>query len=369
MSVIVDIQADGYKVQVGDLPLSALKELVCSNYNFNNTFVLVDENTKQMCLPTFELLFENETSYSEVQVIKIESGEKNKNLSTIAAIARELTNGSATRGALLINLGGGVLCDAGGFAASIYKRGIDFINVPTTLLSQVDASIGGKVSVDLDELKNQLGVFNNPQAVFVDPRFLETLDAKEIKAGYAEIIKHGLIADADYYETLKEHSVEYSAETALEWSKLIVRSIEIKNSIVLDDPKEAGMRKVLNFGHTIGHAIESYFLNTENPLLHGEAIALGMVCELYLSSSICGFDSRKLDSITDHILSLYKPVRLGQRIYDDLLSFMRHDKKNSDGNINFTLLLDIGDPIIDQNADEILIKEALGFYDDIVDRS
>ena len=364
MSIIVNIEAAGYNVQIGDLPLSSLKEMVCSKYDLANTFILVDENTKQLCLPTFELIFAEEPEFEKATIITIPSGEKNKNIDTVTAIARVLTTGNASRSALLINLGGGVLCDTGGFAASIYKRGIDFINVPTTLLSQVDASIGGKVGVDLDDLKNYLGVFNNPRAVFVEPRFLETLNPREIRAGFGEILKHGLIADKDYFEIAKNHSLDYSAETALSWSKLIARSVEIKNKIVLEDPTEQGLRKVLNFGHTVGHAVETYFLNTEKPLLHGEAIAVGMICECYLSSAITGMKSNTLDAITEVISSLFGSVQLDQGIHGELLNVMQQDKKNQEGKINFTLLKDIGEPLIDQYADDTLIREALGFYEE-----
>jgi len=362
MSEIINIKANTYSVTIGSLANGGVGQYVLSNYRLSDTFILVDEHTQKLCLPALEGLFSSEEGVEKVEKILISSGELNKTLDTITSITRHLSSCNASRRALLINLGGGVLCDTGGFAASIYKRGIDFINIPTTLLSQVDASIGGKVGVDLDGLKNYLGVFNNPRAVYIDPEFLKTLSKREIIAGFAEVIKHGLIADREYFELIKKHDLEYSTESKERWSELIARSVEIKNEIVLSDPTEQGQRKVLNFGHTVGHAIETFFLESESPLLHGEAIGIGMVCELFLSCSVTGFNEDLRDAISNFILANFQKRTLEQSEYDQIISNMYADKKNQEDRINFTFLSDIGSPLVDQHADEAAIGNALDYY-------
>ncbi|MEQ8926380.1 MAG: 3-dehydroquinate synthase family protein, partial [Fulvivirga sp.] len=232
--------------------------------------VLVDENTHEHCLPHLGI--------KDFVLIRINSGEVHKNLATCQFIWETLTDHGFDRQGLLLNLGGGVIGDMGGFCASTYKRGIRFVNIPTTLLAQVDASVGGKLGIDFNRFKNHIGIFAEPEAVIIDPFFLETLPANELRSGFAEVIKHHLIRDLDGWKQLSQSKME-----TLNWLEVIKHSVEIKNDIVIKDPKESGVRKILNFGHTIGHALESHYLNSDEPLLHGEAIALGMICESHIS--------------------------------------------------------------------------------------
>ncbi len=271
-----------------------------------------------------------------------------------------MTEAALDRKALLLNLGGGVIGDMGGFCASLYKRGIRFINMPTTLLSQVDASVGGKLGVDFNGLKNHLGVFNEPETVIIAPEFLETLPKEELRSGYSEIIKHGLIRDAAYFASLKSENWEDQ-----DWEKLINHSVGIKKAVVEADPKEAGLRKILNFGHTIGHAFESFFLGTSNQLLHGEAIALGMICEGFLSFQKVGFSFEELDCMTQMLLKIYGKVDFSEHELDPILDLCLQDKKNEGSTVMFSLLNSIGDCTynIPVTRDEIL--EAITHYQNL----
>ena len=262
------IQAVSYFVHFGNKGYVELNKLVASK-SYSSIFILVDENTHEHCYSKFIPKLE---TTCPIEIIEIESGEIHKNLDTCTGVWNVLTELNADRRSLVITLGGGVITDLGGFVASTYKRGIDFVNIPTTLLSMVDASVGGKTGVDLGVLKNQIGLFANPEMVLVDTDYLPTVTPREIRSGIAEIIKYGLTYDVSLYQTIKENP-------NLNIADLIHRSIEIKNEVVLKDPKEQNLRKILNFGHTIGHAIESYFLESEfkENLTHGEAIAIGMV--------------------------------------------------------------------------------------------
>jgi 3-dehydroquinate synthase len=237
----------------------------------------------------------------------------------------------------MINLGGGVITDMGGFVASTYKRGIDFINIPTTLLSQVDASVGGKTGIDVDNVKNMVGTFTLPQCVFIETAFLKTLPQRELLSGFAEMIKHGLIADQEYYKQLKNSDyLQVSAQA-------IYRSVEIKNEVVTEDPHEKGLRKILNFGHTIGHAVETYSLiNDTQPLTHGEAIAIGMICEAFLSSTNNTLKAGELEDITAYISKLYPAYTIKEESFAQLMEFMQSDKKNENGQIMFSLLSSTG---------------------------
>ena len=250
------IKAATYYVHFKQNGYQELNSLI-QNEDYSSIFILVDENSLEYCYPKFIPLLETD---KRIEIIEIESGEINKNLNTCSGVWNALTELNADRNSLLITLGGGVITDLGGFVAATYKRGIDFVNIPTTLLSMVDASVGGKTGVDLGVLKNQIGLFVNPQIVIIDEDFLATLNDRESRSGVAEIIKYGLTYDTnliDYLKTFEKSTI----------NKIIHRSIEIKNEIVLKDPKEKGIRKVLNFGHTLGHAIESYFL--DNNKMHG----------------------------------------------------------------------------------------------------
>lgn len=322
--------------------------------DYSSIFILVDENTFKDCYPSFiEILETNK----RIEVVEIESGEIHKNLDTCVGVWNALTELNADRNSLLITLGGGVITDLGGFVASTFKRGIDFVNIPTTLLSMVDASVGGKTGVDLGVLKNQIGLFANPEIVIIDENYLTTLHEREIRSGMAEIIKYGLTYDTKLLESINKlelSNINY----------LIHRSIEIKNEIVLKDPKENGLRKVLNYGHTLGHAIESYFLESKDKknLSHGEAIAIGMVCEAYLSHKVLNLSSEKMIIVKNLIASLYKKVSIEQEDYDRIFDLLKHDKKNKNGQLNFVLLNDFEDFKLDCNVSNKLLEESIEFY-------
>ena len=351
----LQVHSTDYTVFIGNEVLPILNNFLKEHFPETRIFILVDENTREHCLP---LLRKGVPRLQEAPVIEIKSGEQHKTLDTCAVIWRELHHLGADRHSMLINLGGGVIGDMGGFAASTFKRGINFLQVPTTLLAQLDASVGGKLGVDLDGLKNQIGVFNNPKAVFIYPPFLETLDQKQVMSGFAEGIKHALIFDELHWEVLQEANLEYESG----WERMIGLSVRIKNEIVLQDQFEVGPRKVLNFGHTIGHAVESQSFLGENPLLHGEAIAVGIVCESYLSNRLTGLSDEELDEITSYIKTHFDPVVLDPDLDTALIGLMYSDKKNSKGRISFTLLNKVGEAVIDQFCEEALIREALDYY-------
>ena len=271
------ITANNYSVYFDSKGYETLAEMLKPSH-YSKIFILVDENTSQYCLPH---LLNNLATEIEIEIIELEVGEIHKNIATCTEVWGALSDLGGDRKSILINLGGGVISDLGGFVACTFKRGIDFINIPTTLLSMVDASIGGKNGVDLGNLKNQIGIIREPKAVIIDTQFLSTLPQNEMRSGLAEMLKHGLIFDEKYWNEFKDLNQKDFAD----FDQLIHRSVEIKNEIVMQDPTENGIRKALNFGHTLGHAIESYFLENENKktLLHGEAIAVGMILESYIS--------------------------------------------------------------------------------------
>ena len=322
--------------------------------DYSSIFILVDENSLELCYPVFIPLLETD---KRIEIIEIESGEINKNLDTCSGVWNALTELSADRNSLLITLGGGVITDLGGFVASTYKRGIDFVNIPTTLLSMVDASVGGKTGVDLGVLKNQIGLFANPQIVLIDGNYLATLNERESRSGIAEIIKYGLTYDVKLLDLINKLN-------SLNINELIHRSIEIKNEIVLLDPKENGLRKVLNFGHTLGHAIESYFLESKNKinLTHGEAIAIGMVCESYLSHKVLQLSKEKVMIVKNMIDVMYEKVVIDVSDYDPIFDLLKHDKKNSNGQVNFVLLNDFEDFKLDCKISNELLIESIEFY-------
>ena len=314
-----EIESDNYSIWIGQ---DSLSKLDVSKYS--KIGILVDENTKEFCLP---LVSEIKKSI----IIEIKSREENKNIDTCNLIWEALSKNSFDRNSLLINLGGGVIGDMGGFCASTYKRGIDFIQIPTSLLAMVDASVGGKLGIDFNGLKNQVGLFSNPKLVIINPKFLETLPENELRSGFAEVVKHALIIDKNLWERLKNSNL-----LELDWEEIIETSVQIKNKIVISDPKEKGERKKLNFGHTFGHAIESYYLQKGTPILHGEAIFMGIILE----SEISSLSVSEKNDIKNYILSNfslpYTPSKL------DLLNFLRNDKKNFEEKINFSLLEGIG---------------------------
>lgn len=318
---------------------------------FSKLAVLVDENTRAHCYPKIaDLLPEHE-------LIEIASGEVNKTLDTCQHIWGQLTDAAFDRKALLINLGGGVIGDMGGFCAVTYKRGIRFINIPTTLLAAVDANVGGKLGIDFRGLKNHLGFFQDPEAVLIDDSFLETLSERELRSGFAEVLKHGLIADADYFAQVGEAGLKQP-----NWNAVIAHSVDIKSAVVKADWKEQGLRKILNFGHTIGHAIESHYLETPNRLLHGEAIAIGMICEAYLSKKLLGLPEDQLENVVRTLQDTYPEIEIYKSDFVEIIHRMYQDKKNVNNILSHSLIPAIGEATFDIAVDEKDALDALFFY-------
>lgn len=346
------IQSNGYDVFFDD-ELKDLKDFL-NNSEYSKVFFLTDLNTSEHCMPLISQLIPSLDNYD---IIEVDPGEENKNIDYCIGVWQMLLDFGADRNSLLINLGGGVITDMGGFAASTFKRGIDFVQIPTTLLSQVDASVGGKTGIDLGNIKNIIGTFAQPKAVFISSKFLKTLDERQIISGFAEIVKHGIIADKDYFNELKKiNPLEVGPE-------IIYHSVEIKNFVVTTDPFEKSIRKTLNFGHTIGHAIETYSLKNDNrALLHGEAIAIGMICEAFLASQHNRLSAEDLQEITAYIRSVFPDYHLKADSYSDILEFMQNDKKNVNGQIGFALPSEIGKCDFNIYLTPEQIIESLNFY-------
>ena len=323
---------------------------------YDKLFVLADSTTARLCMPLVEAC----APLREAHLIVIGATDEHKTLHTLSDVWTELGHNGGTRHSLMINLGGGMVTDLGGFAASTFKRGIKYINVPTTLLSMVDAAVGGKTGINFNGLKNEIGVFNPAQAVILDTAFLKTLDARNICSGYAEMLKHGLISTEAHWRELLEfdlRDIDYRRLQAL-----VAESVAIKERIVKEDPFEKGIRKALNLGHTAGHAIESLALEQGRTQLHGYAVAWGLVCELYLSCKYTGFPKDKLRQTIDFIKSNYGVFTFDCKSYEQLYAFMTHDKKNTSGQINFTLLGDVGQIHINQTMGKEEIFDMLDFY-------
>lgn len=350
------IQAHNYKVDFGKTAYQSLNAHI-QRCNYSKIFVLTDTNTNHHCTPRLLPLLETDCT---LEIIEMEAGEPYKNLDTCSQVWQAMADLSADRKSLLINLGGGVVTDLGGFVASTYQRGIDFINIPTSLLAMVDASVGGKTGVDLGALKNQIGVINNPLQVLIDIEYLSTLPSEELRSGMAEMFKHGLIRSEPYWNQMQE----LNALDITDLQQLIYDSVVIKNEVVTQDPKEKGLRKTLNYGHTLGHAIESYCLEQSHRsrLLHGQAIAIGMILSSYISSELLNFPIEKVQKIKKVLLSYFKKQKFSKQEITDIMSLMKFDKKNSHGNINFVLLEDIAQPKIDCQVSEELIYKAFDFY-------
>ena len=347
------IQASTYPIHFEEKAYAELSKLVTKN-NYSSIFILVDEHTMELCYPKFTANF---TTDKRTEVIEIKAGEIYKNVETCSKVWLRMTELNADRKSLMITLGGGVITDLGGFVAATYKRGIDFVNVPTTLLSMVDASVGGKTGVDLGVLKNQIGMFVNPEIVIIDPEYLQTVSEREMRSGMAEIIKYGFIYDVELFNQIRDHKL-------VNIKNLIHRSIEIKNEIVLKDPKENGLRKILNFGHTIGHAIESYFLASQNKenLTHGEAIAIGMVCECFISNELLNFPNDKVKEVKQTIISIYDEAPIVKEDFQHIIDLLKHDKKNVDGQVNFVLLNNYENFELDCKVPSELVIKSLEYY-------
>ncbi|WP_442845669.1 3-dehydroquinate synthase [Leeuwenhoekiella sp. H156] len=350
------VQAKDYQVVFGNSGYTALNNLLREK-NHSIIFVLVDSNTHEYCLSHF---LQNLETNRPLEIVEIDPGEEFKNLETCTGVWNVLSELNADRKSLIINLGGGVVTDLGGFVACCFKRGIDFINIPTTLLAMVDASVGGKTGVDLGALKNQIGVISNPGLVLVDPYFLGTLPLEELRSGYAEMLKHGLIHSQSYWDAVKDY--DYTSFETL--GDLIRQSVAIKNEVVLEDPYEQNIRKSLNYGHTLGHAIESYFMEEESKtrLLHGEAIAIGMILANFLSQEIAGLDASVCDNSSKVILNYYKKVAFEDRDIEAIIRLLKYDKKNSHGTVYFVLLQEIGNPVLNQEVSNELIYKAFDYY-------
>ena len=347
--------------------MSKQKVIICQNLNkdlqaaigecpHDKLFILVDEHTRELCLPLISAF----DCLQGAEIITIGAGDVHKTLETLTSVWKELGDRGATRHSLMINLGGGMVTDLGGFAASTFKRGIQYINIPTTLLAMVDASVGGKTGINFNGLKNEIGVFSPASSVLIDATFLKSLDINNLLSGYAEMLKHGIISTTEHWAELLNfdmNQIDYKALQAL-----VAKSVQIKEDIVEQDPFEKGIRKALNVGHTAGHAFESLAMESGHPVLHGYAVAWGIVCELYSSFCKVGFPKDKLRQTVQFIKDHYGVLAFDCKQYDRLYEFMTHDKKNSAGIINFTLMGEIGDIRINQSATKEEILDMLDFY-------
>ena len=334
-------------------PISESLATLFDQNEYSHIAILVDEFSNKYCLPIIQDLLP-----SNFTKILIKSGEHHKNLATCEQVWDRMTKANMDRHSLLVNLGGGVIGDLGGFCASTYKRGIDFIQIPTTLLAQVDASVGGKLGIDFHGLKNHIGVFQLPKAVLIDPKFIDTLSIQQKKSGFAEIIKHCLIRDEKEWSAIRQQSFE-----ELDLSKLIAHSVAIKEAVVLEDPKEAGLRKILNFGHTLGHAIETYLLDKgKRKILHGEAIAIGMIVEAFISHQRDLISLQELEEIESYLFDNYGRVKLHTEELSKIIALTAQDKKNKGKEIRFSLLTGLGDCGYDIPVSASEMKKAIQYY-------
>ncbi len=326
-----------------------LRELakILSDIDYSSLFVLTDKNTNVNCTP---LLNNTDVNFIEITV---EEGEHNKNWNKVSEITSELMEYRADRHSLLVNLGGGMITDLGGFVASVYKRGIRFIHIPTTLLAMVDAAIGGKNGINFNGIKNQLGCIRQPEAVYINPVFLTTLPEKEHLSGLAEMLKHGLIADYDYFKSL----ISYPD---IDLFQAIKQSVEIKQKVIVQDPYEKGLRKILNFGHTVGHALEAFYQDRGHPVTHGHAVALGMIAELYLSYKLTGLEKKFLHQASEVLHKFYKvpPLKPG---LDELAPYLVQDKKNRNDRVQAVLLKSPSEPLTDIPVPTDVLKESLDY--------
>ena len=337
-----------------DLPSEL--QVFLEGMSYDKLFVLTDMNTHEKCYP----LVKEVPLLRDAPVITVEAGDTHKSLEALSSIWMRLSSEGATRHSVLLNLGGGMVTDMGGFAGATFKRGIRTINVPTTLMASVDAAVGGKTGVNFNGLKNEIGAFYPPECVFIDCEFLRTLDRDNILSGYAEMIKHGLISSMEVYTSVMLYDIDTMNYRYL--NQLVAQSVAVKEEFVAKDPKEQNIRKALNFGHTVGHAYESLSFRKNAPLLHGHAVAAGIISELYLSHKLCGFPMEKLSQVVYYIKEYYRPFAYSCDDYDALYELMTHDKKNEAGIINFTLLGGVGDVRINQQVSRAHILESLDFY-------
>ncbi|MBN09147.1 MAG: 3-dehydroquinate synthase [Flavobacteriaceae bacterium] len=350
------IVASNYSVIFQKKGFIELDKIIQEN-NYSSVFLFVDSNTNKNCTSIFEKLLIKDFKYTTIEV---SPGEEAKNLDTCTYVWEKLSENGADRKSLLINLGGGVITDMGGFIASTFKRGIDFINIPTTLLAMADASIGGKTGVDFKYLKNQIGIITDPKLVIIDTEFLKTLPSIHYKSGLSEILKHALIHDKSHWQDLILN-IENDKFDVLPY---ISKSIQIKNQIVSDDPFEENKRKVLNFGHTIGHAIESHFMDSYHleSITHGQSIAIGMIIEAHISIKACSLDISSVEKIKSVFISIFGKEQINKEDQKQIVSLLKHDKKNAHGHTNFALLKGIGVPQIDVQVNDDLIYKGFDYY-------
>ena len=350
------IKAKDYQIYFNKNAYTALNNFILKA-NYSKIFVVGDKNTLKNCLQRLE---ENLSVGKALKILKIGIGEKAKTMDTCNLLWQQLCDLKADRFSLIINLGGGIVTDLGGFVAATLKRGIHFVNIPTTLLGMVDAAIGGKTGVNLGVLKNQIGTFNNPKMILIDTEFLKTLAPRELRSGMAEIIKYGLSYDSNLLDLIFKHNPNNI--TAIE--ELIYRSVEIKNEVVLKDPTEQNLRKVLNFGHSLGHALESYFLKQTDKknITHGEAVAAGMITALYLSHKYYNFNAAKADEIKDFILNYFGKINLEESDFEGVLDLLKHDKKAKKGIVKFVLIDKIGSYKLNCEIQDADLVKSLKYY-------
>ncbi len=336
----------GCPIFVGDLAQNFQNWLKTKNYS--RVVVLADVNTSRFCLP----IFLEKTGLENVSLIEIPAGESHKNLETCQAVWQKMMAEKLDRGTLILLLGGGVVGDLGGFCAATFKRGVDFVQIPTTLLSMTDAAIGGKLGIDFQSFKNMVGVFRHPAAVFADPDFLKTLPPRELISGFGEVIKHACIGSPGLLNRIEK--MENLAQA--DWPKILPKSMSVKIRVVKIDPEERGLRAILNFGHSIGHAIESYFLEKEKPLLHGEAVAVGMICETFLQNP------KRAEKLAQLIFRFFPKIDLPENFFPEIWEMMQHDKKNQSGRVRMMLPSDgkFGMEILEPTAADV--KKSLEFY-------
>lgn len=323
---------------------------------YDKLFVLTDSNTLELCLP----MLKEVPQLQGAPVITVEAGDTNKNIEQVTAIWMRLCNEGASRNSLLLNVGGGMITDMGGFVAATFKRGIHSVNVPTTLMASVDAAVGGKTGINFNGLKNEIGSFYPPLCVLIDSSFLKTLDRDNLLSGYAEMVKHALISNMETYHAILSFDLDRVDYTLL--NQMVAQSVAVKERIVEEDPKEMGIRKALNLGHTVGHAYESLSFRKGRPVLHGHAVAAGLVSELYLSYKKCGFPMENLSQVVYYLKKYYPPFFFNCDDYEALYELMTHDKKNEGGIINFTLLSQVGEVQINQSVTKEKVLESFDFY-------
>lgn len=338
--------------------LAAELSAAISDCEHDRIFVLTDTTTINLCWTVVK----DFPCLAGAKTITIGATDMEKTLESVAHVWEELQKGGATRHSLLINLGGGMITDLGGFAASTFKRGINFINIPTTLLSMVDASVGGKTGFNFGGLKNEIGVFNDSKYVILCTEFLKTLDSENIASGYAEMLKHGIINRETTAMLNELLAFDLANPDLKELQRMVAESVQVKERIVEEDPHEHGIRKALNLGHTVGHAFESWAMKTGHPVLHGYAVAFGIIPELYLACKKTGFPVDIMRQTVTFIRESYGTLPITCDDYPTLLELMTHDKKNTAGIINFTLMGGIGDIRINQTATKEEIEESLDFF-------